>query len=539
MGKLSRRKRLKVSAITAHAGPIGNLSARRGSRYLIPLFAFVFILVSGYWICLSPCLGAATARGGAALEGSNRLARIQKLEIPFIPNQGQVDSRVKFYAHTPGGTIFVTENGEVIYSLSRIEKESGPQGRLKQARRGWVLKEELIGARMKEVKAGEKAMTKVSHFIGDNPAEWRADIPTYGFVDLGEAYEGIEVKLRAYGNRVEKLFFVKEGADPNRIRLRLSGSESLRVNEKGELEVKTGLGEVTFSRPSAYQEIDGRRVEVAVRYDLSDSEATFGFKLGKYERTRELVIDPLLQSTYLGGSSSDSAYSIAIDSEDNVYVAGSTTSSDFPGAVGSIQPTLGGGEDGFVSKFNSTMTSILQSTYLGGSGEDSIASVAIDFSGNVYVAGSTTSSNFPGTAGGALPSYHQAGDAFVAKLDSALTLLIQSTYLGGSGGDGATSIALDGAGNVFVAGSTNSVDFPGTNVSGTKGGAQPSLKGGEDGFVSKLNPALTSLIQSTYLGGTEDDVATSMAIDILGNVYVAGYTHSVNFPWTETFECLP
>ena len=539
MGKLNRRGFFKASGITGRIRCIGNLFTGRGSRYRIPPLPFVVIFVLTCWIYLFPCPGAATVRDGAALEESGRLTRVQKLAIPFILNEGQVDGRVRFYAQTFGGAIFVTENGEIVYSLSRIEKERGFQGRSKQVRRGWVLKEELLDARLKELSAGEKGSTKVSYFTGNDPAEWRLDIPTYGFVNLGEAYEGIEVRLRAYGNSVEKLFYVKGGADPNRIRLRLSGSESLRVNGEGELEVKTGLGEVKFSRPSAYQVINGKRVEVAAGYDLSASEAIFGFKLGEYERTRELVIDPLLQSTYLGGSSSDVAYSIAIDSGGNVYVAGSTASSNFPGVVGSIQSSLGGGDDAFVSKLDPGLTSIVRSAYLGGSGEDSATSVAVDFSGNVYVTGSTTSGNFPGTAGGAQPFYQQAGDGFVARLNSALTSLVQSTYLGGSAEDGATSVVLDGAGNVYVAGSTRSIDFPGTNVPGTTGGAQRSLGGGEDGFVSKLDSGLTSLIQSTYLGGNDEDVATSIALDIFGNVYVAGYTLSLDFPWTETFECLP
>ena len=312
------------------------------------------------------------------MEESRTLARIQKLGIPFVANEGQMDRRVKFYARTFGGTIFVTEDGEIVYSLPKVEREGKAERRMKQAHRGWVLKEELVGGGVKEVKAEEKAITKVSHFIGNDATSWRADMPSYGLVSLGEVYEGIEVKLRAYGRSVEKLFYVKAGADPARIRLRVDGGESLRVNGEGELEVRTGLGEVKFSRPTAYQEVDGRRVEVAVGYDLSESEGSYGFKLGEYERTRELVIDPLLQSTYLGGSGNENAYSIAIDSAGNVYVAGSTSSTNFPGAAGGARSSLVGGEDVFVSKLNSSLTSLLQSTYLGGSGDDDATSIAID-----------------------------------------------------------------------------------------------------------------------------------------------------------------
>jgi len=540
--------------------------------FFYPL-VFVFLIVGIYLIHLSPCPGGTIAREAIAstLDKSEVSTRIQKLSIPFILNQGQADKKVKFYANTFGGTVFVTENGEMIYSLQKAERD---RKALKQKEKAlkpdskavkeWALKEELVGGRVKEVKAEEEAITKVSQFIGNDSSKWRSNIPTYGLVTLGEVYPGIEVKLKAYGRSIEKLFYVKAGADPGSIRLRVSGGESLRVKEEGELEVKTELGEVKFSRPVAYQEIDGRRVEVAVDYRILnseprtpnsepltplsefitnpptppfkkegqggfDSELIYGFKVGDYDRTRKLVIDPILQSTYLGGSSAEWVYSIAIDSCGNVFVAGDTRSTNFPGTTGGAQPSSGGYDDVFVTKLNSSLTSILQSTYLGGSHDDSVLSITIDSVGNVYVAGYTLSTNFPGTTGGAQPSY--AGGSypigFVTKLNSSLTSILQSTYLGGGEDDHAYSIAIDSSGNVYVAGSTGSTNFPGTT-----GGAQPSYGGAGDCFVTKLNSSLTSIIQSTYLGGSSEDYVLSIAIDSGGNVYVTGNTLSTNFPGT-------
>jgi hypothetical protein len=333
-------------------------------------------------ILVLPVLGAsAKEEGSSAIPKSEVLSKVSKLHIPFIPNQGQMDERVKYYARSFGGTVFVTEAGEIFYSLPRREEEG-------KTLRGWVLKEELLGGRVKGVrgvKGQEEASTRVSYFIGNDASRWRSDISTYGSVSLGEVYEGIEVKLRAYGRSVEKLFYVRPGVEPGLIRLRLSGAQSLGVNGEGELEVKTGLGEVKFSRPVAYQEVEGERRYVEVSYQVEGKD--YGFKLGNYERGRELVIDPLLQSTYLGGGGYDYANSIAIDSGGNVYVAGYTGSTNFPGTSGGAQSSFGGLWDAFVTKFNPTLTTILQSTYLGGSSDDYANSIAIDSGGIVFVAG--------------------------------------------------------------------------------------------------------------------------------------------------------
>ena len=247
-------------------------------KYRSYLLAFVSMVVAVSLGHLFPCGDVVNTvvntREAIASTPSNleTLSRVQKVSIPFIPNQGQMDKRVKFYANTFGGTVFVTEKGEIIYSLPKIEQERKSLRREGKVSEGWVLKEGFVGGRVKEVRAEEEALSKVSYFIGNDSSQWRSNIPTYGLVSLGEVYKGVEAKLRAYGRSVEKLFYVKAGTEPGRIRLRLSGGESLRVNGEGALEVKTALGDIKFSKPVAYQEIDGRRVEVAVDYRLLNSE---------------------------------------------------------------------------------------------------------------------------------------------------------------------------------------------------------------------------------------------------------------------------
>jgi hypothetical protein len=503
---------------TIHPTKGGNPMKTRESISWVVIFIVAILVL--------PALGAsAKEKGSSAIPKAEALSKLSKLHIPFLLNRGQVDKRVKYYARTFGGTVFVTEAGEMFYSLPKKDGEE-------KTLRGWVLKEELLGGSIKGVRAEEEALTRVSYFIGNDASRWKSNISTYGTVSFGEVYEGIGVKAKAYGKSVEKLFYVRPGAKPGLIRLRLSGAESLGVNGEGELEVRTGLGEVRFSRPVAYQEVEGKKRYVEVSYLVEGND--YGFKLGDYDKERELVIDPLLQSTYLGGSSADRAYSIAIDSDGNVYVAGYTYSTNFPGTAGGYQPFNGeDDQDAFVAKFNPALTTLVQSTYLGGSGGEIANSIVIDSGGNIYVAGQTTSGNFPGTAGGAQPSYGaqwgEGWDAFVTMLNPTLTSIIQSTYLGGSIDDAIRSIVIGSGGNIYVTGATSSTDFP-----GTAGGVQPSKGEGDnnDAFVTKLNPTLTSIVQSTYLGGSGTDYANSIAIGSGGNVYVAGVTYSSDFPVT-------
>jgi len=245
------------------------------------------------------------------------------------------------------------------------------------------------------------------------------------------------------------------------------------------------------------------------------------------------TLTSLTQATYLGGSVEDFAFALAIHpTTGDVYVAGETASSSFPGTAGGAQPAFGGGEvDAFVARLPSTLNSLTQATYLGGSSFDRVAALAIHpTTGDVYVAGVTDSSPFPGTAGGAQPAFGGLAEAFVARFPSSLTSLTQATYLGGSGFDDALDLAIHPTtGDVYVAGNTSSSDFP-----GTAGGAQPAFGGGlVDAFVARFPRSLTSLIQATYLGGSRTDQVSALAIHpATGDVYVAGRTDSSPFPGT-------
>lgn len=471
----------------------------------------------------APCSALEDNFAGAA-ENSKKdpfkmRAEMADMNLPFIANEGQVDKKARFYSQTFGGTVFVTENGEIVYSLPRVEKETGKE----KAAKGVGLKESFVGSEVKEIVGMSKTTTEVNYFKGADSSKWRTNIPTYGFVDLGEVYQGIGMILRAHGNNVEKIFTVKPGADPEKIRIKMSGAKTLKTNPAGELKAETDLGAVTFSKPLAYQEIEGQRRYVEVIY-ITD-KTKYGFYVSDYDREKELIIDPVLASTYLGGTGNDYGYAITINQDGDVYVTGSTTSTNFPTTSGAFDTSFNTAADVFVTRLNSNLSAVISSTYLGGSGADFGYGIARDENGNVYVTGSTASTNFPTTSGAFAVTKHADADAFVSKLDPNITTLIASTYLGGGGNDYARAIKVDGSGNVCVGGYTGSANFPTTS-----GAFDTTKNANADGFVTKLNSSLSALVSSTYLGGGGNDYIYALTGDGSGDVYVGGYTGSTNFP---------
>ncbi|MDA2924863.1 SBBP repeat-containing protein [Acidobacteria bacterium AH-259-L09] len=251
----------------------------------------------------------------------------------------------------------------------------------------------------------------------------------------------------------------------------------------------------------------------------------------KVEEIGQISGPTIAYSTYLGGSGSERGRGIAVDDSGNVVVTGNTSSVNFP-ILTNLQPRLAGGSDVYVAKLNSSGSAILYSTYLGGSQNDFSNGIALDASGNVYLAGQTESNNFPVVnavqsvfGGGASP-----GDAFVAKLNRDASALIFSTYLGGSSGDGAFDIALDSNGNAHITGVTGSSNFPVTNA------LQPTFSGLRDAFVVKLDSAGSTLVYSTYLGGSNTEVGSGIDVDSSGSAYITGFTLSTDFPLSNPLQ---
>jgi hypothetical protein len=487
----------------------------------------VLVLIGGFlsliWLANSQPNPSPTPSMPSKEDASAKLAT---LERGWVKNEGQWDEEALFSAPGYFGTTWITKDGQLVHTAVK-GKES------------WVISERWVGGKVKAIMPEEELHTKVSYFVGNDPSKHKSGLPTYRYVSLGEVWSGVEVKLKATQRTVEKLFYVKPGVDPSKIVVEVNGAEGLKLSKDGEIIIQTGLGELKLSKPIAWQEKDGKKLPVEVSYKLIGKNR-YSFDVAKADPSLPIVIDPILQSTYLGGRGNDIAKAIAIHPKTgDVYVAGETLSTNFPKTTRGAQARKSGFSDIFVTRLNKELTQILQSTYLGGSNWDEANALAVHpITGEIYVAGRTESRDFPRTTGGAQAT-HGGGsyDAFVARLNPDLTQNLQSTYLGGSDNDVAKALAIHPTtGDVYVAGFTNSTNFPKTT-----GGAQTICNNcfssgmipRHDAFVARLNSNLTQNLQSTYLGGSNNDVAEALVIHpATGEVYVAGRTESRDFPNT-------
>ena len=471
-----------------------------------------------------------------------------KLPLSFEANHGQTDARVKFLARTSEYSLFLTGD-EAVLALSAknartnrtkmADSHRGLSSGAAEAKAGGVLRMKLRNANpAAKVTGVEELAGANNYFIGNDPAQWRATVPTYAKVKYEEIYSGVD--LVYYGNQrqLEYDFIVTPGADPRRIGFEVSGARLIRRDGHGDLVLEMKDGQIRWHKPVAYQEKDGIRQEIAARYAIANNNRV-EFELAKYDVRRSLYIDPLIYSTYLGGGvgggEGDEGYGIAVDSAGNAYVTGATGAADFPVTPGAFQTACsascaGSLTNAFVTKFNPAGSALVYSTYLGGSSFDGASAIAVDSAGNAYLTGETSSTDFPTTPGAFQTTYGgggELGDAFVVKLNATGSALVYSTYLGGNDRDQGGGIALDADGNAYIAGSTASTNFPTKNPLQPTGGG-PNI----DAFVAKLNQTGSALVYSTYLGGTGlyGDFGNGIAVDSAGNAYVAGVTNSTDFP---------
>jgi hypothetical protein len=398
------------------------------------------------------------------------------MPLYFIRNKGQVDSRVSYYIQGKDKTIYFTSQGLTYVLSGRGEGGHGDGGpaaieeprsltphereeRSPKARSRWVVKLDFVGAHRDVRPSGEEKTEGIISYFRGSPQEWKTGLPTYSRIAYRDLWPGIDLVYHGTTDRLKYEFIVHPGADPARIRLAYRGADTLKLNEKGRLKVETPAGGFEDDVPEAWQEVDGKTAAVAIAYELEGQE--YGFQVGDYDRAQILALDPavLVYCGYIGGGSYDYGYGIAVDGTGNAYVTGYTAS---------------------------------------------------------------TEDSFPVSAGPDL-TYNGSADAFVVKVNSSGTALVYCGYIGGSDLDYGSGIAVDGAGNAYVTGTTASTEstFPVT------AGPDLTYNGGwYDAFVAKVNSSGTKLSSCGYIGGSDHDHCFGIAVDIANSAYVTGYALS-------------
>lgn len=488
------------------------------------------------------CATLALTTPSQAARPSNLAAQVRvaaaygKLPLRFEANHGQTDEGVKFIARGAGYRLFFASN-EAVLSMSPSPREgSSPSFDVVRIR--------LAGVNQQTRVSGLQPQPGMSnYFMGSNPAQWHVRVPTFGSVQYASVYPGID--LVYYGNQgqLEYDFVVAPGADPRRIELVFDGVRTSVLDRNGNLVLGTRHGDIVQLKPRVSQNIGGKRQEVEGRYVLL-AKGHVRFEIGRYDTSETLRIDPVFTyATYLGGSFNDYGRAIAVDSAGNAYVTGETDSLNFP-VLGAIQASQAGSHDVYVTKLNAS-GALVYSTFLGGTLGDVSYAIAVDAVGQAYVTGDTTSGGvtvgtapYP-TVNAFQPIYSGGGDAFVTKLNAAGDAIVYSTFLGGTGGERGTGIAVDSAGSAYVTGNTNSVIgnctvkcFPVASPFQ----ADNAGPGTYDNFVAKIS-STGALIYSTFLGGKNSEYSIEgggIAVGSDGSAYVTGNTASTDFPGAAT-----
>jgi hypothetical protein len=427
----------------------------------------------------------------------------------FVENRGQADAHVRYIGTGPELKAWFEDRGVI---LQRSET---------------VVRVAFEGGAVPTIGAGSPLGSKANYLHGNDPSHWQTDLPMFGEIRYGGIWPGVDLRYLAEKSGIKAEYRVEPGAAVDEIRLRFDGTA--RIQADGTLRVRGEGGELVEEKPTLFQFIDGRRIEVTGAFRRFPDGA-IGFSTGDYDHAWPLVIDPaIIVSGYFGGSSQTSITALAVNYYSNIIVAGWTSATDLPASLGAKTKNAGG-VDAFVASFSPDGGTLNYCTYLGGSGDDRAFGMTVDLAMNTYVTGWTSSTNFP-VVGAFQTRLSGTRDAFVAKLNPAGNALIYSTYLGGTGVDTGYGIAVDGTGAAVVAGDTTS-----TNLPVTAGAFQTRSGGGQDAFVAKLSPAGNALTLLTYLGGGGIDHASSVGLDLAGAIFVGGYTYSSNFPTASAYQ---
>jgi len=474
------------------------------------------------------------------------------LPVAFERNVGQTDPDVAFLSRGGSSTVFLTNDASAVFVMTEAPKRASSSSAKAKTKvesapkraADSVVRMKLLGASPAVSVVGDDELPgRANYLVGAAPSH-KKDVPRYQRVRAADAYPGIDAVY--YGGKDHALeydFVVRPGADPKVVTLGFEGATRVVRRAGGDLEVGVGGESLVLKAPVAYQVVDGARREVAASYVVSGS--TVRFSLGDYDATKTLVIDPLVQfSSYLGGAGAERITCLARDSAGNFYLSGSTTSANFP-KNGNLpgQDTLRGGRDAFVTKLNPTASQVLYSTYLGGSGDElmtdaflgfetgSMRTCAVDAQGRAYVSTTTTSADFPTTAGAFDTTLGGALDSTLSRLNAAGNALEYSTFVGGSSSEYWAMIAIEPTGHAWIVGHTASADFPVKSaIQATK--ANPGNPDDADLFIARIVPDGSNTTFGTYLGGSSGEYPFDLALDANQNPVITGATSSTNFPTT-------
>lgn len=470
-----------------------------------------FVLRITAMLASGACVFAANVSNGSLVPPKlHRFTDTQvRMPLTFEPNRGQAPSKVRWISRTPDRTLLLMSN-EAQLLLRSDDRES-------------VVRMRLSGSNSKSQSEGvEKLTSTSSYFLGNVKQNWRTGVPHYARVKYRDVYPGIDLVFYGANRELEYDFVVSPGADPSRIELAYEGADRMQVEANGDLVLTLNGKTIRQLRPKVYQLVGGSKREIASGYRIRNGNRV-EFALAKFDRTRPLVIDPVLQySTYFGQEGQDQSLSVTTNANGDIYMTGQTSSVRFQTA-GKAQPIPGGNSDAFIAKFTGT-GDLLWTTYLGGRQVDVGRSIAVDDSGNAYVVGTTNSPEFP-TQNASFAQFGGVFDAFLTKVSSDGQQFLYSTYIGGSAYDDALGVAVDAQGNAYVAGQTLSPDLPFRSEF-----QRAPSGGGQDTFVAKIATTRNNVFYLTYVGGNGVDLATGIAIDAQGNAYVCGGTTSTVFP---------
>lgn len=471
----------------------------------------------------APRLKAAD-RGASIAESTERVEQaLTRLPMVFEPNVGQTDGRARFVSRGAGYAMFVTDS-ETAFKLSTSSGDAADPGEVAVLRIGY----ERADANVLWTAEG-KVESQSNYFIGNDPAGWRTGVDHYTRIRGEGVWPGVDVVY--YGNRsqLEYDFVVAPGANVDAIQLKIDGAELVRTDDNGDLILTVAGRDIRQRRPVLYQTThDGERQPVPGRYMLDGHRVRFA--VGAYDRALSLVIDPVLEySSIFGGSISTQTLAneetrrITVDSTGAAYIAAATLGADFPTTMGSYDTLHNGGFDVYVTKLNPAGSALVFSTFIGGASADHARGIAVNPAGEVFIAGRTFDNgvDYPTTPGAFSTTHNGNWDAFVTKLDATGSSLVYSTFLGALSQDEAYDIALDSTGLPVVVGFTRdtAVDFP-----TTAGAFDTTHNGGDDVFVTKLNSTGTGLVFSTFLGGSSTDEPRAVVLDSTNRVYVTGFT---------------